>query len=109
MTICESGLSFIFDENDRVTKIDDSRFYRDLFEVFDGAKSADFVLVKSEEACLIEVKNFAEHFAENRNRLIPETDRDMPLDVEAFEKFFCTISCLYGIYTKKSLSEKAAE
>lgn len=53
----ESGLKFTFPEESTVVKFDDTKFYRDYFNKFPGAKGVDFISADKNKIAFIEVKN----------------------------------------------------
>ena len=53
----ESGLKFVFPEENTVIKFDDTRFYRECFNKMPGSKGVDFISTNKNQIAFIEVKN----------------------------------------------------
>ena len=48
----ESGLKFLFPQNDTVVKFDDTKFYRDYFNKLPEAKGVDFISVDKDKIAI---------------------------------------------------------
>lgn len=57
MDIQESRLNFIFPDEANVVKFDDTRFYRERYERFSGAKGVDILASTASTSYIIEVKD----------------------------------------------------
>lgn len=120
MIIEESGLKFIFEEEAKAVKYDDSKFYRNYMNQLPESKGVDFISVQAGRLVFTEVKNCKGYEADCRWRIFPNNKkRDVShttvntegrdsLDIEISEKVAMTIAGLVGAYTKAAGS-KAAE
>ena len=120
MEIKEGDLTFIFDENVRAIKFDDTNFYRKKFNHLPGGKGVDIIADSKELLQLIEIKNCTGHEAENVWRTSTNNSRvssnpndptfgEDSFDVEVAKKVSSTIACLYGAWTKQQSSDSANE
>lgn len=104
----ESGLKFLFPQNDTVVKFDDTKFYRDYFNKLPEAKGVDFISVDKDKIAFIEVKNCAGDESNCRWRIAPNNrkkntthtvvnveGRDS-LDIEVAQKTAMTVAALTG-------------
>ena len=117
----ESGLKFLFPQNDTVVKFDDTKFYRDYFNKLPEAKGVDFISVDKDKIAFIEVKNCTGDESNCRWRIAPNNQkkdtthtvvnvegRDS-LDIEVAQKTAMTVAALTGAKsfgdTKECLEE----
>ena len=117
----ESGLKFLFPQNDTVVKFDDTNFYRDYFNKLPEAKGVDFISVDKDKIAFIEVKNCTGDESNCRWRIAPNNQkkdtthtvvnvegRDS-LDIEVAQKTAMTVAALTGAKsfgdTKECLEE----
>ena len=117
----ESGLKFLFPQNDTVVKFDDTKFYRDYFNKLPEAKGVDFISVDKDKIAFIEVKNCTGDERNCRWRIAPNNQkkdtthtvvnvegRDS-LDIEVAQKTAMTVAALTGAKsfgdTKECLEE----
>ena len=117
----ESGLKFLFPQNDTVVKFDDTKFYRDYFTKLPEAKGVDFISVDKDKIAFIEVKNCTGDESNCRWRIAPNNQkkdtthtvvnvegRDS-LDIEVAQKTAMTVAALTGAKsfgdTKECLEE----
>ncbi len=111
MTVSESNVEITFPEAYSVIKLDDTAYYRDLFNKLPAGKAMDFVAASSNQFLFIEVKNCWRYEADNRWRIFPNNqkrdtiptshdinDRDS-LDIEFSQKVAMSISALVGALT----------
>lgn len=104
----ESGLKFLFPQNDTVVKFDDTKFYRDYFNKLPEAKGVDFISVDKDKIAFIEVKNCTGDESNCRWRIAPNNQkkdtthtvvnvegRDS-LDIEVAQKTAMTVAALTG-------------
>lgn len=104
----ESGLKFLFPQNDTVVKFDDTKFYRDYFNKLPEAKGVDFISVDKDKIAFIEVKNCTGDEGNCRWRIAPNNQkrntthtvvnvegRDS-LDIEVAQKTAMTVAALTG-------------
>lgn len=109
----ESNLTFSFGEDTKATKFDDTKFYRDFFNKLPGGKGVDIIADNADFFQFIEIKNCTGHERENlwrtstNNSMIdqaPEANSNgeyrESFDYEIAKKVACTISCLYGAWSK---------
>ena len=102
----ESGLKFLFPQNDTVVKFDDTKFYRDYFNKLPEAKGVDFISVDKDKIAFIEVKNCTGDESNCRWRIAPNNQkkdtthtvvnvegRDS-LDIEVAQKTAMTVAAL---------------
>lgn len=117
----ESGLKFEFPDGNFVVKFDDTKFYRNLFNVLPESKGVDFISVGKDDISFIEVKNFLGDEGNNRWRIEPnnkkhdttftkvDVDGRDSLDIEVSQKIAMTLSALSGARSfgdrKESLNE----
>lgn len=116
----ESGLRFMFDRDNCITKFDEESFYRSEYNKFPEPKGIDILADSKDVVQLIEIKNCAGHEAENmwrtsvNNSKIDFAPHDLDvegresLDIEVVKKVVSTIVCLYGAWTRSKRTEKAA-
>lgn len=71
----ESGLKFLFPQNDTVVKFDDTKFYRDYFNKLPEAKGVDFISVDKDKIAFIEVKNCTGDESNCRWRIAPNNQK----------------------------------
>ena len=104
----ESGLKFLFPQNDTVVKFDDTKFYRDYFNKLPEAKGVDFISVDKDKIAFIEVKNCAGDESNCRWRIAPNNQKKNTthtvvnvegrdsLDIEVAQKTAMTVAALTG-------------
>lgn len=104
----ESGLKFLFPQNDTVVKFDDTKFYRDYFNKLPEAKGVDFISVDKDKIAFIEVKNCAGDESNCRWRIVPNNQKKNTthtvvnvegrdsLDIEVAQKTAMTVAALTG-------------
>ena len=121
MVIKESGLKFEFPDGNSVIKFDDTKFYRNLFNILPESKGVDFISVGNDSISFIEVKNCLGDEGNNRWRIAPYNQkRDTTatrvdvegrdsLDIEVSQKVALTLAALTGARSfgdrKESLDE----
>lgn len=111
----ESGLKFGFPDGSNTIKFDDTKYYRNLFNVLPGAKGVDFISTGQDFIAFIEVKNCTGDEGNCRWRIFPNNQkretsstqvniegRDS-LDIEVSQKVAMTLSALVGA---KSFGER---
>ncbi len=117
----ESGLRFGFLDENSVIKFDDTKFYRNLFNILPESKGVDFISVGNDSISFIEVKNCLGDEGNNRWRIAPDNQkRDTTatkvdvegrdsLDIEVSQKVALTLAALTGARSfgdrKESLDE----
>lgn len=117
----ESGLKFLFPQNDTVVKFDDTKFYRDYFNKLPEAKGVDFISVDKDKIAFIEVKNCTGDEGNCRWRIAPNNQKKNTthtvvnvegrdsLDIEVAQKTAMTVAALTGAKsfgdTKECLEE----
>lgn len=117
----ESGLKFLFPQNDTVVKFDDTKFYRDYFNKLPEAKGVDFISVDKDKIAFIEVKNCTGDESNCRWRIAPNNQKKNTthtvvnvegrdsLDIEVAQKTAMTVAALTGAKsfgdTKECLEE----
>ena len=117
----ESGLKFLFPQNDTVVKFDDTKFYRDYFNKLPEAKGVDFISVDKDKIAFIEVKNCIGDESNCRWRIAPNNQKKNTthtvvnvegrdsLDIEVAQKTAMTVAALTGAKsfgdTKECLEE----
>ena len=104
----ESGLKFLFPQNDTVVKFDDTKFYRDYFNKLPEAKGVDFISVDKDKIAFIEVKNCTGDESNCRWRIAPNNQKKNTthtvvnvegrdsLDIEVAQKTAMTVAALTG-------------
>ena len=104
----ESGLKFLFPQNDTVVKFDDTKFYRDYFNKLPEAKGVDFISVDKNKIAFIEVKNCTGDESNCRWRIAPNNQKKNTthtvvnvegrdsLDIEVAQKTAMTVAALTG-------------
>ena len=104
----ESGLKFLFPQNDTVVKSDDTKFYRDYFNKLPEAKGVDFISVDKDKIAFIEVKNCTGDESNCRWRIAPNNQKKNTthtvvnvegrdsLDIEVAQKTAMTVAALTG-------------
>lgn len=104
----ESGLKFLFPQNDTVVKFDDTKFYRDYFNKLPEAKGVDFISVDKDKIAFIEVKNCTGDESNCRWRIAPNNHKKNTthtvvnvegrdsLDIEVAQKTAMTVAALTG-------------
>ncbi len=104
----ESGLKFLFPQNDTVVKFDDTKFYRDYFNKLPEAKGVDFISVDKDKIAFIEVKNCTGDERNCRWRIAPNNQKKNTthtvvnvegrdsLDIEVAQKTAMTVAALTG-------------
>ena len=104
----ESGLKFLFPQNDTVVKFDDTKFYRDYFNKLSEAKGVDFISVDKDKIAFIEVKNCTGDESNCRWRIAPNNQKKNTthtvvnvegrdsLDIEVAQKTAMTVAALTG-------------
>ena len=104
----ESGLKFLFPQNDTVVKFDDTKFYRDYFNKLPEAKGVDFISVDKDKIAFIEVKNCTRDESNCRWRIAPNNQKKNTthtvvnvegrdsLDIEVAQKTAMTVAALTG-------------
>ena len=111
----ESGLKFLFPQNDTVVKFDDTKFYRDYFNKLPEAKGVDFISVAKEvKNCTGDERNCRWRIAPNNQKkdtthtVVNVEGRDS-LDIEVAQKTAMTVAALTGAKsfgdTKECLEE----
>lgn len=117
----ESGLKFIFADDSKTVKYDDSSFYRKYVNQLPESKGVDFISVQSGRLVFTEVKNCKGYESDCNWRIWPDnrkrntshtsvkTDNRDSLDIEISEKVAMTIAGLIGAYTKTAGTEAAEE
>ena len=68
----ESGLQFGFPDGTLVVKFDDTKYYRNSFNVLPESKGVDFISVGKDSISFIEVKNCLGVEGNNRWRIAPD-------------------------------------
>ena len=104
----ESGLKFLFPQNDTVVKFDDTKFYRDYFNKLPEAKGVDFISVDKDKIAFKEVKNCTGDESNCRWRIAPNNQKKNTthtvvnvegrdsLDIEVAQKTAMTVAALTG-------------
>ena len=104
----ESGLKFLFPQNNTVVKFDDTKFYRDYFNKLPEAKGVDFISVDKDKIAFIEVKNCTGDESNCRWRIAPNNQKKNTthtvvnvegrdsLDIEVAQKTAMTVAALTG-------------
>lgn len=75
MIIEESGLKFIFENESKAIKYDDSNFYRNYVNRLPSAKGVDFMSIQAGRLVLTEVKNCKGHEADANWRIWPNNKK----------------------------------
>lgn len=117
----ESGLKFGFPDGNIVSKFDNTKYYRDLFNALPGSKGVDFISVGKDAIAFIEVKICLGDEGNCRWRIAPnnqkrdttsttvDTEGRESLDIEVSQKVAMTLAALTGARTfgdrKSSLDE----
>lgn len=117
----ESGLKFEFSQGSLVTKFDDTKYYRKLFNALPESKGVDFIAVEKNSISFIEVKNCLGDEENCRWRIAPDNRKRTTtstkinvegrnsLDIEVAQKVAMTLAALVGAMsfgeTKSSLDE----
>lgn len=122
MTITEGDIDFIFDDSVKLCKFDAQPFYQDDFNKYiDGGKGVDIIFETDSIVCFMEIKDFRKDYVNNKWRTIPNNRSKQSqiahvakmskdsLDIEIPKKVMATIDCLYGAWTKKEQSSRAAD
>lgn len=104
----ESGLKFGFPDGSNPIKFDDTKYYRNFFNMLPGSKGVDFIATGHDTIAFIEVKNCTGDEGNCRWRIFPNNQkRDTSstqvnvdgrdsLDIEVAQKVAMTLAALTG-------------
>lgn len=113
MEIKEGSLTFVFAENAKSIKFDDTNFYRKKFNKLPGGKGVDIIVDDKDRLQLIEIKNCIGFETENVWRTSTNNSRanegEDSFDIEVAKKVASTLACLYGAWSKQNSSDSTSE
>lgn len=93
ITISEGKLTFIFPDNWKVNKYDESNFVKNHIQKSQGCKAVDILALSNDSLFMIEIKDFRNYRIESKASL----KNDVVLD-EVVQKFRDTLTGLYAAY-----------